>query len=145
MSNGVMIGLLPITNDWCKIEVPHMTLVYAGKTDDLPATAFNDVAKDASSLALICNPLYLRVTGVATFGKGNDDDPLVDVFTLLPSPELWAMRRAVEKWNASEFPFKPHVTIGPTGGYIENRPMSLAFDRVCVGWGDEYLTFNMRR
>lgn len=139
--DSVMIALLPVVSDWCRIEHPHMTLVYAGEADDLPQGSFNELAKDAASLAMLSHPLTLRVTGVETMGT----DEKVDVFRLQPSSELLAMRRAVERWNASEFPFKPHCTIGPSGTYIENRPMYIAFDRICVGWGDEYLTFWLKR
>lgn len=145
MSDGVMIALLPVTDDWCKIELPHMTLVFCGKVEDLHPREFNEISKDAASLAMLSTPLYLRVKGQEVFGKGDGENPLVDVFTLQPTQELLAMRRAVDHWNASEFPFRPHVTVGPTGGVIENRPYSLAFDKIMVSWGDENLVFNLKR
>lgn len=144
-TDGVMIALLPVVTDWCRIEMPHMTLVYAGKVADIDQTKFTELAKSTADLALLCNPLYLRVTGVETFGKGDDGDPFVDVFTLLPTPELLAMRRAVEGWNASEFPFRPHCTIGPSGQFVENRPQYIAFDRMVAAWGTDVLTFNLKR
>lgn len=145
MGDGVMIALLPITSDWCKIDYPHMTLVFAGKVDELVPTEFNEMAKDAASIAMLSSPLYLRVTGKQVFGDGSEDNPHVDVFTLLATPELQAMRRQVEQWNKSEFPFTPHVTIGPAGSFVESPPAYLAFDRIVVGWGDEYLTFWLKR
>lgn len=145
MNDGVMITLLPIVSDWCKIDVPHMTLVYAGKEEDLTPAEINQLAKDTADLALLSSPMYFRVKGVETFGDGSDSNPLVDVFTLQPTPELMAMRRSVEGWNASEFPFRPHCTIGPAGGVIENRPMTIAFDRLMVAWGDNQLIFNLKR
>lgn len=136
---SVMIALLPTTQnvDWCQIELPHMTLVYAGEKKDLKETDFNDIAKDAADLATLSGQLYLRVLGVEIFG----DTEKVNVLKLMPTPELWAMRRAVEKWNASEFPFRPHCTIGPATSFVENVPRYVSFDRVYVGWGDESLTF----
>lgn len=145
MSNGVMVALLPINSDWCQIDMPHMTLVYAGTTDDVDAPGLNDLAKDAASLAMLSGPQYLRVTGVKVFGDGTDADPQVNVLTLLPSPELWAMRRALEQWNASEFPFTPHCTVGPLGSTVMNRPDYIAFDRMCVAYGDEYMTFWLKK
>lgn len=143
---SVMIALLPITDDWCKIELPHMTLVYAGELPDLSATNLNDLCKDASALAALRNTtLYVKVMGIQTLGGGVNHDPQVDVLCLQPTPELMAMRRYVEHWNASEFPFKPHCTIGPTGQYLENKPSALAFDRIMVAWGKEQLVFNFRR
>lgn len=137
-SGSVMIALLPITSDWCHIELPHMTLVNVGEVEDLKLSVFNELAKDASMLAALSNPITLKVTGRDTFG----DDDKVDVLRLQPSPELLAMRRAVEQWNASEYSFKPHVTIGPTGTYVE-MPMYVAFNRIMVGWGKESLIFSL--
>lgn len=139
-SDSVMIALLPITSDWCRIELPHLTLVYAGLKSDLQPTIFNELAKDAAMLAMLSRTITLRVTGVELFGRG--DEPKVDVLRLQPSPELLAMRRTVEKWNASEFPFNPHCTIGPPGTFID-WPRYLAFNRIMVGWGKESLVFSM--
>lgn len=141
---GVMIALLPITTDWCKLELPHLTLVYCGTTDDLEASAFAEISKDAGSIAMMSTPIMLRVMGVEMFGGG--DQPSVQVLKLQPTPELWAMRRTVEKWNASQYPFSPHCTIGPPGSYMSGMelPSALAFDRVFVGYGSENLTFLMK-
>lgn len=141
-SGSAMIALLPIMTDWCRIELPHLTLVYAGETKDLSATDLNELAKDASMLAMLSSPITLRVMGVEVFGDWGDGK--VNVLRLQPSPELWSMRRAVEKWNASEFPFRPHATIGPAGmGSIMDYPRYLAFNRVLVGWGNENITFDL--
>lgn len=144
---SAMIALLPMTTDWCKINLPHMTLVYAGELENLSPGSFNELAKDACSLALVGRPLTLEVTGKEVFGNWTDNpNDQVDVFRLRPTQELLAMRRFVERWNASEHPFNPHVTIGPTNqnGYVE-QPRLLAFDRILVGWGEEYLTFRLGR
>ncbi len=143
-SDSVMIALLPINSDWCRIELPHMTLVYAGKIEDLGPNAFNELAKDASMIAALSRPITLRNVGTEVFGGWPGDDGEVNVFRLEPSTELLAMRRTVERWNASEHPFNPHVTIGPVGSVVDT-PTHIAFDRVLVGWGNEYLTFSMRR
>lgn len=139
---SVMIALLPITTDWCKIELPHLTLVYVGEIKDLKPNDFNELGKDASMLATLSNPLTLRVMGTEVFG-GYQEDP-VDVLRLQPTPELWSMRRAVEKWNGSEYPFRPHVTIGPAGSRSSIEiPSYIAFDRMMVGWGKDCLTFSL--
>ncbi len=135
-SDSVMIALLPTTSDWCHIELPHLTLVYVGEKEDLKPTVFNELAKDASMLAMMAKSITLKVVGTDVFGE----EDKVDVLRLQPSPELLAMRRAVERWNASEYPFKPHATIGPAGTFIET-PTYLAFNRIMVGWGKENLTF----
>lgn len=139
-SGSAMIALLPITSDWCKIECPHLTLVYAGEIKDLEPTTFNELAKDAAMVAMMSNPITLRVMSVEPFGYS--DEQKVDALRFRPTPELMAMRRAVERWNKSEFDFNPHSTIGPLGSYGDN-PRYVAFDRVMVGWGKEQLVFSM--
>lgn len=134
---SAMIALLPTSNDWSKLDLPHLTLVYAGETADLQVNDFNRLAKDAASIAMLAKPLTLKVTGQDVFG----DEEKVDVYRLMPTPELLAMRNMVEEWNASEYPFRPHVTIGPIGSAPAVPPMYLTFDRITVGWGKEYLTF----
>lgn len=135
--DSVMIALLPTTTDWCHIELPHMTLVYAGEKKDLNPGLFNELAKEASVISMLSTPITLKVVGVETFG----DEEKVDVLKLRSNSELAAMRTAVEQWNASEFPFNAHVTIGPKGSANEDLPKSLTFDRIMVGWGEEHLTF----
>jgi 2'-5' RNA ligase len=137
VNDGVMIALLPITSDWCKIDLPHMTLVSAGVTSDMKPTDFNEMAKDAASIAMLSGSIQLRVQGVEIFG----DTDKVNVLKLQPSSELWAMRRAVESWNVSEFPFSPHCTVGPVGAPVEFVPPALAFDRIMALFGQESLTF----
>lgn len=143
---SAMIALLPITTDWCKISLPHLTLVYAGDTTKLGPAAFNELAKDACSLAQLTRPITLEVTGKEQFGNWSDNpQDMVDVYRFRATPELLAMRRFVERWNASEFPFNPHVTIGPAGTSMnDQQPRLLAFNRILVGWGADYLTFNMK-
>lgn len=142
-SQGVMIALIPTNTDWCKIKCPHMTLVYVGKVEDLNPTMFNELGKEASDLAVLSRPISLKITGSEEFGDGTPDSPIVEVFTLESTPELRAMRRAVEQWNASEWPFTPHVTIGPQGTIVDNPPSSLLFDKLMVGWGDQELVFSL--
>ena len=146
VSNGsahdsVMVALLPTTIDWCSIDLPHLTLVYAGLKDDLNPTAFNEIAKDAAMLAMLTSELILPVMSKEVFG----DDEKVDVFRLQATPELLAMRRAVESWNTSTYSFNPHVTVGPMGSFVEFPPRVLVFDRIMVGWGDEQLTFWLKK
>lgn len=142
-TNGVMIALLPITSDWCKIAIPHMTLVFAGDVKDLKPTDYNELAKDASALSMLSGSLYLRVTGVQEMGP---DDDRVDVLMIQPSAALWAMRRAVEDWDDSEFPFNPHCTIGPPGSAAQIEvPYALAFDKIAVQWGTDSIIFQLQR
>lgn len=145
--SSAMIALLPISSDWCKLDLPHTTLVYAGDIAKLPASAFNELAKDAASIAMISNQLSVRVLGTDVFGSPEDQ---VDVLKLQSSSELLGMRRMVERWNASEFPFSPHATIGPPGSAFtlqqsNNVPGYLVFDRIFVGWGNQSLTFWLKR
>ncbi len=140
--DSIMIALVPTYDGWCKIKCPHMTLVYAGVIEDRKPGDFNALAKDACSIAMVSNPITLRVTGVDVFGE--DPDPKVDVLKLQPNAELLSLRHMVEDWNASEYDFNPHCTIGPAGEFSEEPPYSLTFDRVMVGWGDSQLVFRMK-
>lgn len=141
-SDAAMIAFLPYDAEWAKeVDNPHMTLVYAGETKDHPPTGFNELAKDAAMLAMFVKPFRLLVKANETFG---DSSP-VSVFTLQPTPDLWAMRRSVERWNKSEHEFRPHVTIGPPGTVIEHPPRAIGFDRLSVSWGKDQLVFWLRR
>lgn len=141
-TNSVMVALLPVGSSWSKIELPHLTLVSAGETSALDPTDFNKIAKDAASIALMNRPINLMVTEVDVFGK----EDKVDVLRFRTTSELEAMRHIVEGWNKSEFPFRPHATMGPVGTrlLVPHIPEYVTFDRVYVGWGKESLTFMMR-
>lgn len=136
-STSVMVALIPTTNDWCRIKLPHLTLVYAGEMKDLKASNYNDLAKDASLISMNSKPITLKVKEVGIFGSTDK----VDVLRLESTPELAKMRKTVAHWNASEFPFNPHVTIGPTGPVNKKIPGSVTFNQILVGWGEEMLTF----
>lgn len=144
VETSAMIALLPVNSDWCRQDLPHMTLVYAGEIGGRSDADFNELAKDAASIAMLCRPISLRVTGIEVFGT----DEKVDVLRLQMSSELEAMRRTVERWNASEHSFKPHCTIGPLGSSVSLQqtmdvPRWVAFDRVLAAWGEKSLTFVM--
>ncbi len=147
--NSVMIALLPMTTDWAKVALPHLTLVYAGPLEDLKPTDFNEMAKEASMLAMTHRPLQLRVKAFEIFGQ---EPERVEVLTLYPTPELMQMRQRVVSWNVSNFSFNPHVTVGPVGTMFQNLqpidlmrvPPAIAFDRIMVMWGEEQLTFWLR-
>lgn len=136
---GVMIAFLPTSTEWCQIELPHMTLVYAGEADSFSITDFNTLAKDAASIAQLARPFMLRVSTQDIFGGGLDKQVRVLRFT--PTSELWAMRRFVEGWNKSEHPFNPHCTVGPAETFLEFPPRVIGFDRIMVARGDEHMTF----
>jgi 2'-5' RNA ligase len=116
-----------------------MTLVYAGTIDTLVPSAFNDLAKDAASIAILTRPFALTVRDVDVFGETDK----VNVLRFRSTPELLALRKYVEHWNASQHPFNPHATIGPASSYVEMRPGIVSFDRIMVGWGVEQITFNL--
>lgn len=140
-SESAMIALLPTDSEWCKILLPHMTLVYAGELKDLKPPDQNEMAKDAATIAAMSRPITLRVLGTDVFG---DEDP-VDVLSFIPTPEVQAMRRVVERWNKSEHPFRPHATIGPAGTALSVPiPTYVRFDRVIMSWGNDHMSFNLR-
>ena len=139
MQNGVMIAFLPTSGEWCKQPLPHLTLAYAGTIEDISLTSFNDLAKDALTVARQTGPLMLKVLGIEVFG----DEEKVDVLRLEETPQLLAARELVEHWNVSEYDFAPHCTIGPEGsaeGYIPTR---LFFQELIVTWGHRELRFRL--
>lgn len=138
-SQSVMIALLPTTSDWCHIELPHMTLVYAGEISSLTPGDYNELGKDTLRLSKSSPPLALDVIGVDIFG---DEEP-VDVLLLEETPALTSMRASVERWNASEHPFNPHVTVGPIGSLEGTIPNQILFDKVSFNWGDRGFNCNL--
>lgn len=142
-SQSVMVALLPTTDYWCKIELPHVTLVYAGEIPDLPLMVRNELAKESMSIALEYGPFSTNVLGTDVFGTTD----LVDVMRLNLTPELRMMRKRLEPWNRSEHTdYKPHATIGPIGSLdlIEEKlPIRLTFDRVLFSWGDSSMVFDL--
>jgi len=138
--NSVMIALLPTTTSWCKQDLPHMTLVYAGEIPDLKPTLKNELAKAALELSLIYPKFTLDVIGLDQFG----DKAEVEVLVLKPTPELFAMRKSVVRWNSSEHTdYKPHATVGPIGSAGKNIPSSLTFDRIVMAWGKDHLVYKL--
>lgn len=165
MSDTAMIAYLPENGAWCKQDLPHMTLVFAGPIDQLQETDLNSLGKDAISAARITGPFSLPVTAVEQMGEGDD---AVDALILYPTPQLLLARSVVSRWNKEDFPtYKPHATIGPVGSAFADRvsyvddgsradvyreydrkyvaetlPDRLYFNRIVVCWGDDKLVFN---
>lgn len=140
--DSVMIALLPITTDWCKIDLPHLTLVFSGLVTDHPAGDFNAMAKDVSDLAQLARPIVLSV--MKTDKLGPPEEP-VSALILRPTTELIAMRNFVKKWDRSDYPeYIPHATIGPYPSGDTVPPSLLAFDRIMVAWGNDQITFRLR-
>lgn len=136
--DSAMIALLPTSSDWCQLELPHMTLVYAGEINKLRPSSFNALAKNAASVAMLSGQVTTKVLGVEVFG---DAPSTVDVLKLEPTTQILSMRHLVEEWDASEWPFSPHATMGPEGASMGHIPLFLTFDRIMVAWGNENITF----
>lgn len=163
MSDDAMIAYLPEDGSWCRQDLPHMTLVFAGPINQMQESDLNEMGKDAISAARITGPFSLPVTSVEQMGEGQE---AVDALVLYPTPQLLLARNIVMRWNKSEFTeFKPHATIGPVGSAFadtvpfynsgldvsESRyqmmknsalPDRLYFNRITVCWGDKKLVFN---
>lgn len=162
MITTAMIAYLPDDGSWCKQDLPHMTLVYAGEVADLQTSDFNALAKDAITAFRLTRTFSLNVTSVEVLGEGAE---AVDALVFHPTPELLAARDLVKHWNKSQYTdYKPHATIGPVGSAFvsevpyrgstieeggEQRrrmqrftiPTRLYFSRIAVCWGDEKLVF----
>lgn len=141
MSDGIMIAYLPTDGSWCKQPLPHMTLVYAGTLLEHEYSAFNQLAKDAITVARMSYGFSLDVTGVEVFGEGEEQ---VEVLTLSSTPELIRARELVEHWNKSQYTeFKPHATVGRLGSARGELPTRLYFDRIIVSFGNEEMVFRL--
>jgi 2'-5' RNA ligase len=148
-NDNIIIALIPSETDWCKIDFPHVTLVYGGKIADAKSFWLNEMAKAVSSLSMIVQPIFLKITGLETMGNGEQ----VDVLRLQSTPELLAMRSFLQQWDNGEFPdYHPHATIGPVGTGPSNMsnplipmPIALYLDRIAVCWGETKLTFWLRK
>lgn len=138
---SVMIALLPMRAEWSRIDIPHLTLVFAGKTEDHTVSSHNELLKDAASISAVSSTLRLETNGTDIFG-GNGD-PEVEVLKMKHDAKLWAMRRFVERWNKSEYDFSPHITVGPPGTIFE-IPNFVIFNQIMVGFGDQRTTFNLK-
>jgi len=134
-----MIALLPTETGWCNIELPHLTLVYLGEISDFKVTSLNDLVKEVISASRSTKPLMLKVLKTEVFG----DDEKVDVFRLEETKELLTLRSRFEEYDGSEFPFRPHVTIGPAGGQAMAKPLVLTFDRILLAWGDRQFHYRL--
>lgn len=140
-NDSAMVALLPTTDWWCNIEIPHTTLVYVGKISSLPEGLHEELIKVSANLALLSPIINLKVSGIQTYG---DDEP-VHVLTLIKSPEIVAMRSFLDDWDNGEFPdFSPHATIGPVGSLQQDPPIMLSFNRILVSWGEDNQTFRLR-
>lgn len=136
---SVMIALIPGYAPWCKTDFPHLTLVYGGLLKDFSPTMINDMAKDTAMLSSLSWEFPLVSLSRETFG----DEEKVDVIRFRPTDRLLAMRRSVEHWNKSEYPFNPHVTIGPVGIPAEPPPRRVDFQRLAFCWGSDRIYFKL--
>ena len=137
--DDIMVALLPMTTDWSTLELPHLTLIYAGKVADHKPYEFNNMAKDVSSLAALSRPIALEVMSIGPLGPPEDT---VSAIMFRPKTELMAMRNFVEKWDTGKYPvYKPHATIGPYPSSPPMTPSQIAFDRIAVCWGSDHLVF----
>ena len=137
---GIMIALLPASADWTDVELPHMTLVFCGKIDERKPGDFNEMAKDAASIAMLSKGFFVAENiGIDTFGPPEE---LVDALVIRPTSEIMAARRFLEKWNRSDYPdFKPHITIGKHPVMLTNVSRLIVFNRLSVNWGSDSITF----
>lgn len=140
-NDSAMVALLPTTDWWCKIDLPHTTLVYLGEISKLVPEIREELIEVVSNISILASPITLKVSGVQKFG---DDDP-VHVLALIPNPEIMAIRSFVEIYDTGEHPvFSPHATIGPIGSLEEQPPLVLSFDKILVAWGEDNQTFRLR-
>lgn len=141
INQSVFVAWLPIETEWCKQDLPHSTIVYAGSMYDLPPSDKNAMMKAAMAIAATLTTFLVKVRGTATFGSEGER---VTVLTLEDHHRLFKIRDVFESWNKSEHPYNPHATVGPVGSEIDEFPMYLTFDRILVGWGEEQHIYQLQ-
>lgn len=141
-NESVMVALLPRTSEWCRIELPHLTLAYVGEIPDLQPSTWSDLLKAAITISSSFAPIVVSVLGVERFGE--PDNP-VDVLLLDSSPDLMAIQRTVDDWETGQFrAFRPHCTIGPPGAIVGiTVPTEISFDRCVVSYGSQNTSYKL--
>lgn len=132
--------LLPTWGEWSTLKLPHLTLVYAGEIHDLSNTLRGDLMREAQRISVQQTILALEVSGHEVFG----DEHKVDVLTFPLTPALVRMRLRLDRFNASQYPFKPHATVGPVGSLeTVTQTKRITFDRIAVGWGEDRTVYRL--
>lgn len=141
MTDG-MVALLPVEASWCKIDIPHVTIIYLEDVDNLEKGAFYEISKKVSSIALATSIFSEKVIGVKIFGE----EEKVDVLELQKGRQLLEFKELLDRWDSGTFPeFRPHATIGKMGSTEPlSIPLILTFDRIAIGWGDDYFVFRFK-
>lgn len=67
-SDSVRVALLPTTDYWCHIDLPHVTLVYAGEIPNLRPSVRNELAKATLDIAMDFGPFTVNVIDTEIFG-----------------------------------------------------------------------------
>ena len=143
----VMLAFLPEDPYWARQDLPHLTLVYAGKQVEHSAEDFIQMSMAARWIGEAMTRFSLKVTEPDVYGSGTDENPYVDVFKLQPSSELVIARSFVEEWNKSEHLYSPHVTVGPQGTIAEQEiriPSTITFNQVCLAWGPRRIKYPLK-
>lgn len=139
-SQSVAVMLLPTWDAWSTLKLPHVTLVYAGEIPDLSNTVRGELMKEAQRISVQTSIQVLDVTGTDVFG----DEHKVDVLKFAKTPALVRARLRLARFDASEYPWSPHGTVGPEGSLDKvlytNR---VTFDRIAVGWGADRTVYRL--
>lgn len=136
---SVMVALYPTSKEWTTLDLPHLTLVYAGEIPDIPYGIRKDLEKVSLQIAQSFGVQRLRVESTPVFGKKDK----VDVLRFRASEDLLLMRELLERWNKSEYKtYQPHATVGPKGSLGE-FPEVVVFDRVALVWGDDETVYEL--
>ena len=137
-NDDVMVALLPVETQWCKLPLPHLTIVYAGLITNIQPYEKNELLKAALMVAKTTRPIELNVLSLTVFGD-------FDVLTVDQTPTATQIRTTFSPWNASDFrDWKPHVSAGPAGSFSGTMPHKLHFDRILVAWGDDHTVYPLQ-
>lgn len=140
----VLVCLLPTgPTEYCHQDLPHLTLVYAGGVVTRTEEELRRLRDTCATLARTVQHFTAPVTGGEVLGP---PDERVDVLIFEKTPELEAMRAALEWANASDYTeFKPHLTVGAEGTMTKTpgwtAPPAIDFDRICMLVGPDQQTW----
>ena len=113
------------------VEDEHITIVYAGETDQLVSAPFSTMCEVVNRMASLFNPFPASVIGHDWFGP---PDERVQV-AKLDSPFLYTMRSCVEHFHNSQFGFRPHITA--VNGVLRPVGSTVWFNRIAVWYGED--------
>lgn len=143
---GIMACLLPDADGarLSSLDLPHVTIVYGGKTDEDGRPDRDEMIRTARAFATSTNgPIEARISGAGDLGSEGAQ------VVFLEDPLLSDARELFDEFNRSDHAgFLPHMTVD----YVDDDapgiraaafPNTLKLNRIAVVWGEESDEFEL--